>query len=191
MDATMPILPAEPALFPDHLFDEQTPPLEVNRAWWALHTKPRQEKRLAQHLHERRIAFFLPLISRKVRIRARVVLSHLPLFPGYVFVLGNWEERVTALATGRVVQSLTVVNQHGLWHDLRQIRKLIASGAPLTPEGQLLPGATVEIRSGPLAGLRGTIINSVSGRRFLVRVDFIQRGASVLLDEVGLVKVND
>jgi transcription antitermination factor NusG len=191
MDAKMPILPAEPAHFPDHLFEEQAPPAAANRAWWVLHTKPRQEKRLAQHLHERHVPFFLPLVSRQVRIRARVVLSHLPLFPGYVFVLGNWEERVAALATGRVVQSLKVVDQELLWHDLRQIQQLIASGAPLTPEGRLEPGATVEIRSGPLAGLRGTIINSVSGRRFLVRVDFIQRGASVLLDDVGLVKVTE
>lgn len=186
----MPILPAEPALFPEHLFVE-SPPAETNRSWWVLHTKPRQEKRLAQHLYGKNIPFFLPLISRQVRIRARIVLSHLPLFPGYVFVLGNWDERVAALATGRIVQALKVVDQKRLWHDLRQVQQLIGSGAPLTPEGRLVAGATVEIRSGPLAGLRGTIIESVSGRRFLVRVDFIQRGASVLLDDIGLVRVTD
>jgi transcriptional antiterminator RfaH len=156
-----------------------------------LHTRPRQEKRLAEQLRGRDVAYYLPLISRAVRIRGRVVHAHHPLFPGYVFLLGSGEDRLTALATGRIVHVLPVADQGQLWHDLRQVHQLIASGAPLTPEGRLVAGATVEIRSGPLAGLRGTIIESVSGRRFLVRVDFIQRGASVLLDDVGLVPVLD
>ncbi len=187
----MPILAAEPALYPEFLFDEVRPLELAERSWWALHTRPRQEKRLAHHLHTGEMPFFLPLIARQVRVRSRTVLSHLPLFPGYLFLLGTREERLAALNTGRVVQALEVNDQEGLWRDLWQIQRLIASGAPLTPEGQLLPGTPVEIRSGPLTGLRGTIIQSVSGRRFLVRVDFIQRGASVLLDDVGLVKVFD
>jgi len=187
----MPILPAEPALYPECLFDEDRPPEVAERCWWVLHTRPRQEKRLARHLHTAEIPYFLPLIPRKVRVRARTVLSHLPLFAGYVFLLGTREERLAALASGRVVHTLEVKDQEGLWRDLWQVQRLIATGAPLTPEGQLVPGALVEIRGGPLAGLRGTIIQSVSGRRFLVRVDFIQRGASVLLDDVGLVKVHE
>ena len=187
----MPILAAEPAFFPACLFDEDLPPESTERSWWVLHTRPRQEKRLAQHLWHRGIPFYVPQISRPVRVRTRIIHSHLPLFPGYVFLLGTREERLVALETGRVVQPLRVTNQEALWHDLAQIQRLIASGAPLTPEGALISGATVEIRSGPLAGLRGTIIQSVSGRRFLVRVDFIQRGASVLLDDIGLVKVPD
>jgi len=185
----MPILAAEPAHFPDSLFDETDVPDVADRCWWVLHTRPRQEKRLAQQMHQRQIPFFLPLIARRLRIRNRIVHSHLPLFPGYLFLLGTRDERLAALGTGRVVQPLQVPNQLLLWHDLRQIHRLIVSGAPLTPEGKLVPGATVEIRSGPLTGLRGTIIESVSGRRFLVRVDFIQRGASVLLSDVGLVRV--
>jgi transcriptional antiterminator RfaH len=186
----MPILPAEPSCFPECLF-EAPGAAAASGTWWVLHTRPRQEKRLAEHLRGRDVAYYLPLIARPVRIRSRIVHSHLPLFPGYVFLLGSWEERATALGTGRVVQALPVGDQDRLWHDLSQVHQLIASGAPLTPEGRLVPGATVEIRSGALAGLRGTIIESVSGRRFLVRVDFIQRGASVLLSDVGLVRVLD
>jgi hypothetical protein len=43
-------------------------------------------------------------------------------------------------------------------------------------------GATVEIRHGALAGLKGKIIRAASGNRFVVQIDFIQQGASVLLD---------
>jgi len=49
---------------------------------------------------------------------------------------------------------------------------------------------TVEIQSGPLAGLRGKVLRSASGWRFVVTIDFIQQGASVLLDDFNLVCVN-
>jgi hypothetical protein len=100
-----------------------------------------------------------------------------------VFVYATRDERVAALATDRVVRVLEVAAQERLWHDLRQIDCLLNSGVPITPEDQLGPGSEVVIRSGPLSGLKGTVVRVASGRRFVVRVDFIQRGASVLLDD--------
>ena len=44
----------------------------------------------------------------------------------------------------------------------------------------------MEITTGPLAGLCGTVVRTASGRRFVVRVDFIQQGASVLLEDCAL-----
>jgi hypothetical protein len=112
-----------------------------------------------------------------------------PLFPGYLFLLGDGEARLHALTTGCVVRSLDVADQQGLWGDLRQIQRLIASGAPVTPEERLAPGMTVEITRGSLAGLHGKIIRAASGHRFVVEVHFIQRGASVLLDDCALAQV--
>jgi len=78
-----------------------------------------------------------------------------------------------------------------LWEDLRQVRRLITSGMLIAPEKRLTSGATVEITSGPLAGLRGKILRSASGNRFVVQIDFIQQGASVVLDDFTLTRVND
>jgi transcriptional antiterminator RfaH len=187
----MPILPAEPERFPDGLLDQPTPAETAARRWWALHTRPRQEKSLARALWDRRIPFYLPLLTRRLQIRGQAVTSRVPLFPGYVFLLGLPEERIAALATRRVVRSLEVADQDGLWQDLRQVSRLIASGKPVAPEDRLVPGAVVEIRSGTLAGLRGVIVKAASGHRFIVRVDFIQRGASILLDDVSLMKIEE
>ena len=46
----MPILSAEATLFPESLFEATRP---AGAAWWVFHTKPRQEKSLARHLHEK------------------------------------------------------------------------------------------------------------------------------------------
>src|SRR5262249_20351359 len=128
------------------------------------------------------IAFYLPSLARRVRVRNQVVHSHVPLFAGYVFLLANDEERIAALATRRVAMAITVHDQSKLWTDLRQIHRLIDSGMPISPEDRLTPGTPVQICEGPLAGLRGVIVRSVSGSRFVVTVDFIQRGAAVTLD---------
>ncbi|MBV9124901.1 MAG: antitermination protein NusG, partial [Planctomycetes bacterium] len=142
---------------------------------------------LARYLLDRQVAFYLPLISHRWRSRGRTLTSYVPLFTSYLFLLTTPEERVTALASGRVVQSLAVADQDRLWRDLQQIHRLIATGAPVTPVDRLAPGMPVEIRGGPLAGMKGKIVRTASGRRFIVEVDFIQRGASVLLEDFNLV----
>lgn len=183
----MPILAAETDLYPENLFVE--PPCQLDgRAWWVLHTRPRQEKCLARQLLDHQIPFFLPLVPRKNRLRGRIITSQIPLFTSYVFLLGSQQERIMALATHRVVMSLAVPNQANLWHDLRQIHRLIETGAPITAEDKLQAGMQVEIRSGPLMGLKGVILRTGSNRRFVVQVDFIQRGASVELDDFMLAK---
>jgi transcriptional antiterminator RfaH len=187
----MPVLPAEPDRFPECLFEDSDLPVQGERAWWVLHTRPRQEKSLARQLHHGRIPFYLPLFARRRRLRGSITTSYFPLFASYLFLLADRDERIAALSTARVVQPLRVVAQEELWRDLAQIHRLIASGATVTPEDRLVPGALVEIKSGPLAGLKGRIISAASGRRFVVQVDFIQRGASVLLDDFTLARIDE
>ena len=121
-------------------------------------------------------------------MRGRPLVSQNPLFPGYVFLLGTDADRVGALTTQRVVRALSVADQEKLWRDLCQIRRLLESGAPLTPQTQLRPGVKIEITGGVLAGLQGTILRTASGCRFVVAVDFIQQGAAVELDESYLAR---
>ncbi len=184
----MPILAAEPDRHPAHLFDADLlgGPAIDGRAWFVLHTRPRQEKSLARHLRAANISYFLPSIPRRCRTRGRVLTAHLPLFPGYLFLQADREERLTALASNRVAHVLAVHEQDRLWDDLRQIDRLLGAGLPVAAEARLAPGTPVEITTGPLAGLCGTVIRTGSGRRFVVRVDFIHQGASVLLEDCAL-----
>jgi transcription antitermination factor NusG len=187
----MPILQREPDLFPAGLFGGDSAGGGSGRLWSVLHTKARQEKSLARDLHRRSVPFYLPLVPRRSLMRGRAMTSYVPLFPGYVFLLADQPERLAALTTNRVVRALPVPNQERLWQDLRQVQRLIASNQPLTLEAALVPGATVEITAGPLAGLKGKIRRGASGCRFVVEVDFIQQGASVLVDEAYLTRVVD
>jgi transcriptional antiterminator RfaH len=185
----VPVLPLEVSLFPEDLLSARASYVTGARVWWVIHTKPRQEKSIIRQLRKNAVPFYLPLISRRSVISGRAVISHVPLFPSYVFLFGDREERITALATGRVVRVLDVAEQQDLWRDLSQVKQLIDTGAQIRPEGRLSAGTSVEISSGPLAGLKGTILNELSRQRFVVWVDFMQQGASVLLDDLYLTPV--
>lgn len=182
----MPILQVEPQQYPEGLFRLPSAEVAQSTRWWVLHTRPRQEKALARWLWATGIAYYLPTLARRCRIRDRVLVAHQPLFPGYLFLHGDRDSRVAALSTNRVVHCLEVTDQNALWSDLRQVHQLLASGLSVTSETTLTPGTPVEVINGLLAGVTGTIVRRTSGNRLVVRVDFIQQGASVEIDDFAL-----
>jgi transcriptional antiterminator RfaH len=185
----MPILAVEPDRYPADVLDRSF--ASTSQSWWVLHTKPRQEKSLTRFLHAAGLHYYLPLLARRHRARCRTMTAQVPLFTGYVFLWGDGEQRIIALSSNRIVQTLVTPDSARLTRDLRQIDTLLASGAAINPESRLMPGDIVEISSGPLSGLTGTIVRTATARRFVVTVDFIQQGASVLLDDHSLAPVRD
>jgi transcriptional antiterminator RfaH len=179
----MPVLPLEPYLYPPDLFDRAAEQAESAERWWVLHTRPRAEKVLARNLLRQHVQFFLPLYTRRRPMRGRIVASHLPLFTGYVFLFGDDPARRQALKTNTVVQSLSVEDQRRFHLDLMRVHQLMTSGAPLAPEERLRPGSRVEITAGPLAGLEGKVIRRGRRLKFVIEVHFLQRGASVEIDQ--------
>jgi transcriptional antiterminator RfaH len=178
----MPILGEEPSVYPATLLDDLVcQPSE--RRWWVLYTKARQEKAISRDMLGFEIPFYLPLVKKTWVSRGRKVSSYIPLFPGYVFLYGSEQERISSLTTNRVSRVLAIDDPVRLLHDLRQLRQLIASKAPLTVESRLVPGNRVRVRHGPLVGLEGTVLTRRGETRLVVRVNFIQKGASVEVDD--------
>jgi transcription antitermination factor NusG len=181
----MPILKEEPSLYPETLLD--TPPADAPiRRWLALYTKPRQEKSLAREMFRQHIPFYLPLVKKISVSRGRRRVSLSPLFGGYAFAFAAEEERVRCLATNRISRILPVEQPEQLVFDLRQFRQLIAAGAPLTIEARLAPGRRVRVRQGAFAGVEGVVLKRRGETRLLVAINFLQKGASVEIDDFSL-----
>jgi len=117
--------------------------------------------------------------------------SYLPLFPGYVFLLGDSESRLQALETNLVAQVIPVTEQRQLHYDLARVNQLIGSDLTLTPEGRLEPGTAVVVTGGPLTGLEGKIIRRGKNSVFLVEVRFLQQGVSVELESWMIAPLRD
>ncbi|MCP4190608.1 MAG: antitermination protein NusG [Planctomycetaceae bacterium] len=185
----MPVLKAEPAIHPINLLKDPFASVENGR-WWAVYTKARQEKAFARHLLAMDIPFYLPLIPKENLIRGRRVQSFIPLFNGYVFLFGDKGERTQGLKTNRTSTILSVDDQAQILIDLRQISTMIDAGAALTVESRLIPGDLVRIKSGPMAGLEGTVVIRRGQTRLLVAVQMLQQGVSVEIDDFQLESLN-
>jgi transcription antitermination factor NusG len=178
----MPLLPPEPFVSPPTLFDSGAPAAGSPHRWWVLHTKPRAEKSLARRCLRRGLAYFLPQHRKQWRRKGRLFSSHLPLFPGYLFLYGDADTRLAALETNLVARCLPVEDQAQLYADLTRVHRLIVAEAPLTPEERLEPGDVVDIVSGPLAGLQGKVLRKGKQLKLLVEVQFLQRGVSAEIE---------
>jgi transcription antitermination factor NusG len=173
----MPLLPAEPALFPEDLLTTPIDPTGDAR-WWVLHTRPRAEKALARKARASGLSHFLPQYERRWNANGRWRVAHLPLFTGYVFLYGDLTVRRSALETNLVANCLPVPDGQRLRSELEAVWRLMTCADGLNPESRMVPGTRVEIIGGPLAGLQGTVIRVGSRSRFFVEVSFLQRGVS-------------
>jgi transcription antitermination factor NusG len=178
----MPLLSLEPNVFPEDLLENARYSLDGAERWWVLHTRPRTEKCLARRFFACKLPFYLPLRQRRWKCKGRVFKSHMPLFPGYVFLHGDGEVRAKALETNLVAQALHVPDPSQLQADLQRVHRVITTGSPVFPEERLQPGSAVAISQGPLAGLMGKIVRRGKNWRFTVEVRFLHQGVSVDID---------
>ena len=179
----MPILPSEPDLYPPELL-EQPLPADSDAQWWALYTLSRREKELMRRLRTLDIGFYAPVVTKRTRSPGgRVRASHVPLFSSYVFMRGTPEQRQRALTTNCISRCLEVPNPRQLVYDLQQIRTLIQLDSPLTIEARIAPGRRVRVRSGPMTGLEGLVVQRRGKDWLVVAVEFLGQGASVLLED--------
>jgi transcription antitermination factor NusG len=146
--------------------------------WFALYTTSRHEKRVAQHLGQREIEFYLPLYKtqRKWSDGSRVTLD-LPLFPGYLFIRIQRSERGRVLG---VPGALAVVGGTGgepAWLPDATIDAL-RSGLEtrqVRPHPLLTVGQRVRIRSGALTGFEGIVVRSKKSFRVVLTVEHIMQ----------------
>jgi len=158
--------------------------LAQDGTWWALYTLARFEKKLMRQLLEIEVPFYGPTIARRYRSpQGRIRTSVEPLFPNYVFIMGDEMTRYKAVSTGSVSRCMPVADSLELVTDLRQIRSLILTDAPLSPELRLQAGQKVRVKTGVFKGFEGVIIRRENEVRLLISVRYMGRGASVALDD--------
>jgi transcriptional antiterminator RfaH len=181
----MPILPVEPDCHPPNLWEQPDGlPVKEDGRWLCLHTKPRQEKSTARDLREHGLVYYLPQVVKESRTpNGRKLRSVVPLFPGYLFLYGDANDRLVALRGNRLVNILSVGDQEALVRDLRQVNTMLHSGLAVSDTPTIPVGAKVRIATGPLTGIVGTVIRRGNRDQFVAVVHFLGRGAMVDLED--------
>ncbi len=156
-------------------------PDDLPGRWWVAHTRPRNEKALALELRSRRVFCYLPLCVRTSRSRntGRLSRSIVPVFPGYVFINGDDDDRVAALTTNRIAATLAVPNEQQLVGELRQVQHVLAVQSGFDWEPSIRVGQWARVVAGPLAGLEGVVCRRMSRMRLALNVRMLSQAVMV------------
>ena len=149
-------------------------------SWYALVTRSRQEKLVRDRLTDRGFEQLLPLIRRLSQWSDRKMWIDAPLFSGFCFARFSLDDRLAVLTLPGVVR---IVGCHGpeaiTDEEMIALQKLVVSGMDYEPYPYCEEGTLVELISGPLAGVRGTLIRKAGRDRVVIKVRLIQQSASV------------
>lgn len=173
--------PRDGVLHPDHYTCQ----------WYAVCTRSRHEKRIAERLGERSITFFLPMYQTVRRWADRTKQVTLPLFPGYLFVRIPLSERLRILKLSGVVRfvgfdsSPTAVPDA----DIETLQSVMKNQMSVDPHPYLKVGSRVRIKSGPLQGAEGILKRKKGVTRLVLSLDLIMRSVSVEVNAADTYKI--
>jgi len=156
----------------------------ADRKWFAVFTIPQNEKSVVKHLDVREIESFLPTFET-VRLwkNRQGVKTILPLFPTYLFVHINSQERVKVLRAPGVVQIVGNGRESIPLADAEiEFLRLGLCGKKIEPYRDLVVGQKVRVKQGALQGLEGVLVKQKGGLRFVLSFNLIQQHAAVEVD---------
>jgi transcription antitermination factor NusG len=162
--------------------------VSVSHQWFAVYTRSCQEKKVAQHLSIRDMEYFLP-VKKSVRRwnNGCAPTIEQPLFPGYLFVKIQRNERVRVLElpgvhsiVGNGKEPISLPSA-----EIEALRRAIPV-MNVEPCAYLSVGEQARIKHGPLQGMTGIIVRKKNGLRFVLSLDLIMKSVSVEVDAQDL-----
>lgn len=146
----------------------------VKPRWYVLQSRPRQEKRALQNLQNQGFECLLPLYPRERLRRGKRVEVEEPLFPRYLFVhLDQINSNWYAL---RNTYGVTNIVRFG-YIPAAVPDEVVAAFVKCDPADRHLfkSGDTVNIGSGPFAGLEGIYDQDDGEQRVIILLDFMSK----------------
>ncbi|MGC2611261.1 MAG: UpxY family transcription antiterminator, partial [Candidatus Sulfotelmatobacter sp.] len=163
---------------------QEIPFLDVPQ-WYAIRTRSRHEKIVADQLERQSIESFLPLVKSTRKWSDRKKEVELPLFSGYSFArLAFYSpDRLRVLRTHGVagfvaMRGVGIPVPEG---QIESLRTLLANKIPMIDRPFLQVGQWVRIRGGALDGIEG-ILAAQDDRNLVISVEPIHRSLSVCID---------
>jgi transcription termination/antitermination protein NusG len=168
-------------------FSQPMPEGEVeDGSWYAVQTRARHEKRVAERLLERGVTNYLPLITEVHRWSDRKKVVQLPLFSCYLFakLKPTNVERMRVLSLDGV---LSLVGEKGSGtpipdEQIDSVRMVVEQQVPWETHPFLKIGQRVRVRGGALDGTEGILTSRNGDRTLVISVDAIQRSLALRVE---------
>lgn len=162
--------------------------LNAKKPWYAVYTRSRHEKRVAEALEQRDFDTYLPLVPRVSEWHDRKKIVYWPLFPGYVFVRFHPGESSSVLSVPGSVQVIGVSGRPVPIPDEEMDNvRLFAAGLAETgvvprPAPSVERGERVMVQEGPFSGVRGVVLEHRGADRVLIQIGLTAIGQSLKIE---------
>jgi transcription antitermination factor NusG len=136
--------------------------MNENKKWYALYTRPRWEKKVAENLSKKKIDNYCPLnkVVRQWSDRKKII--HEPLFTSYVFVHASEKEHTALRQVSGVINMVYWLGKPAVIADyeidsvkrfLSEHTNVLLQKTPINAEDR------IRVLSGPLMSLEGQVIS--------------------------------
>lgn len=159
-------------------------------AWYVVYTRYKCEKQVAQELRKKGLTAYVPLMEKVRKYGSRRRTSLIPLIHCYVFVLMKPKDRLVVLQTTNVQRFLGDGREliRVPEEEINWLRRIVGEIDEVEVNStDFEDGMAVEVVSGPLAGVRGKLLNRQGKSRFLVELTSIGYQLQMAIDK-GILK---
>jgi len=148
-----------------------------NKNWYALYTHSRCEFKVEEALKAQGVSVYLPVTKTVKKWSDRKKEITLPLFACYVFINATEKERLTSLQHNQIVRCLTDAGKPAIipnWQ-MENLKKIISGSPSVSVIEGLSVGEEIEIKSGPLKGVKGILLNNENKKQLALSIKLLNR----------------
>ncbi|WP_020531609.1 UpxY family transcription antiterminator [Flexithrix dorotheae] len=160
----------------------------MDKQWYVIYTKPKNEKKVNQRLVDKNIQTFLPLQKTLRQWSDRKKKVEIPVFSSYLFVRIDIKHKYDVLETNGVVRFVNYLGKPAIVreHEIEAIRFLLNNYTEIKAES-LAIGSRLEIKAGTLKGNTGIVVKHKNGSVSLALENLgYQLIASIPVNQIAL-----
>jgi transcription antitermination factor NusG len=154
----------------------------ASESWFAVQVLPHHEFKVARVLEYKGYQHFVPTYASQRRWSDRIKIINQPLFAGYVFCRIS-KASIAPVGTTPGVVRIVGFNGKPLPipdEEIQAVQKIIESRMSVHPYSlQIKIGQRVEVTTGPLAGITGTLVSIKNRNSLVISVDAVMKAISV------------
>lgn len=166
----------------------------MTKSWYAIYTKSRNEKKVAELFSRDGIDHYLPLVSKLKIWSDRKKTIQEPLFPSYVFVYITEKEHLSVLRTPGVVRFITFEGKKVEIRpvQIEAIKEYVETGKEfIENEADYKVGKHVRVNRGSMKGLEGRLVEILGKQRVKVEIEAIRQSIFIRIPKSNLEIVGD
>lgn len=167
---------------------------ESAKHWFALYTRPKHEFKARKQITSLKVENFLPAIKKRRKWADRIKSITEPLISGYIFIFANENERLAAVTSDAVVNTVSFKGIPAIIPDwqIESLKNMLGHSDEIEVKitDEFPVGTRVKVVSWPMEGIIGVVEKKLNNENYIcISLEFVNRMISVRLPADAVTKI--